>query len=221
MIMMHRRFRAIAVLALSSLMVISTSAFSANQMETRRIQRQHQLEAHRHYHPSSFDADVLVKTVAGIMTAGLLIFSSPLPSLADGSRVVGELRGSGLVFKDTLEIESFEDPKVKGITLYISNFQRPLTERLSKDFFSDPSDASVTCVKTGTIQIADNIATVKNGEEVFEESRSLLFKSLRVQRIYDREKNTIVYVSFNTRLDKNADTNKSRFKSSLCAINLS
>ena len=99
--MMHRRFRAIAVLALSSLMVTSTSAFSANQMETRRIQRQHQLEAHRHYHhPSySFDADVLVKTVAGIMTAGLLLFSSPLPSLADGSRVVGELRGSGLVFK--------------------------------------------------------------------------------------------------------------------------
>jgi catabolite regulation protein CreA len=39
-----------------------------------------------------------------------------------------------------------------------------LTERLSKDFFSDPSDASVTCVKTGTIQIADNIATGKNGE---------------------------------------------------------
>jgi hypothetical protein len=99
MMMMHRRFRAIAVLALSLLMVISTSAFSANQMETRRIQRQHQLEAHRHYHPSCFDADVLVKTVAGIMTAGLLIFSSPLPSLADGSRVVGELRGSGLVFK--------------------------------------------------------------------------------------------------------------------------
>lgn len=99
--MMPRRFRAIAVLALSSLMVTSTSAFSANQMETRRrIQRQHQLEAHRHYHPScSLDADVLVKTVAGIMTAGLLIFSSPLPSLADGSRVVGELRGSGLVFK--------------------------------------------------------------------------------------------------------------------------
>lgn len=98
--MMPRRFRAIAVLALSSLMVTSTSAFSANQMETRRIQRQHQLEAHRHYHPScSLDADVLLKTVAGIMTAGLLIFSSPLPSLADGSRVVGELRGSGLVFK--------------------------------------------------------------------------------------------------------------------------
>ena len=57
-------------------------------------------------------------------------------------------------------------------------------------------------------------------QEVFEESRSLIFKSLRVQRVYDKQKNTAVYVSFNTRLDKNEDANKSRFKSSLCALNL-
>jgi hypothetical protein len=31
---------------------------------------------------------------------------------------------------------------------------------------------------------------------------------------------TVVYVSYNTRLDKSDDTNKSRFKSSLCAVNL-
>jgi catabolite regulation protein CreA len=50
--------------------------------------------------------------MAGVMTAGLLLLSSP--SIAAESRVVGELRGSGLVFKDTLTIESFDDPKVKG-----------------------------------------------------------------------------------------------------------
>jgi len=57
-------------------------------------------------------------------------------------------------------------------------------------------------------------------QEVFEEKKSLLFKELKVQRIYDQDKNTMVYVSFNTRLDKNDDTNKSRFKSSICAVNL-
>ncbi len=31
---------------------------------------------------------------------------------------------------------------------------------------------------------------------------------------------TAVYVSYNTRLDKSDDSNKSRFKSSLCAVNL-
>ena len=59
-----------------------------------------------------------------------------------------------------------------------------------------------------------------NREAVFEEKRSLLFKELRVQRIYDEEKKVLVYVSFNTRLDKNSDTNKSRFKSSISAISL-
>jgi CreA protein len=76
------------------------------------------------------------------------------------------------------------------------------------------------CAKTGPIKVADNIATGTGGEEVFEESRSILFKTLRVQRIYDAEKKAVVYVSFNTRLDKSDDSNKSRFKSSLCAVSL-
>jgi catabolite regulation protein CreA len=103
-----------------------------------------------------------------------------------------------------------------------SNFQRPITERLNAGWFSDPAYTSVACARTGKgpVQVADNIAKGTAGEEVFEESRSLLFKTLRVQRIYDEQSNTIVYVSFNTRLDKSDDANKSRFKSSLCAISL-
>jgi len=148
--------------------------------------------------------------------------ASPQPAFANDSKVVGQLKGSGLVFKDTLSIERFEDPKVKGVVLYISNFDRPLTEKLSKgNFFNDPSQASVACARTGQkVAIADNINKSTGGEEVFEESRSLLFKTLRVQRVYDEEKQTVVYVSYNTRLDKNDDSNKSRFKSSLCAVNL-
>jgi CreA protein len=147
--------------------------------------------------------------------------AAPLPALAAESRVVGSLTGSGLFFKDTLEIEAFEDPKVQGVKLYISNFQIPLAERLStKNFFNDPSYASVACARGKTVAIASNIAKGPAGEEVFEESKSLLFKTLRVQRIYDEASNTVVYVSFNTRLDKSDDSNKSRFKSSLCAVNL-
>ena len=175
------------------------------------------------------DVKAITKDLSKMATATVLstfllanTFSPILPggeANAD-SRLVGEIAGSGIVFKDTLNIESFDDPKVKGVTLYISNFQRPLNERLSKDFFNDPSFASVACAKTGPISIADNIGTGKQGEEVFEENRSLLFKQFRVQRIYDKEKNTVIYASFNTRLDKNSDTNKSRFKSSVCAVNL-
>jgi len=154
----------------------------------------------------------------------VVLTASPQQAMAagnGGSKVVGELKGSGLVFKDTLQIERFEDPKVRGVELYISNFQRPITEKLNKGFFNDPSQASVACARTGSpVSIASNIEKGTSGGEVFEESRSLLFKTLRVQRIYDEEKNTVVYVSYNTRLDKSDDKNKSRFQSTLCAINL-
>ena len=160
----------------------------------------------------------MAKKAAATLLSGLMLVNTASPILPGGeahaeSRLVGEIAGSGIVFKDTLNVESFNDPKVKGVTLYISNFQRPLNERLSKDFFNDPSYASVACARTGPISIADNINKSKQGEEVFEENRSLLFKQLKVQRIYDVEKNTVIYASFNTRLDKKEDSNKSRFKS--------
>lgn len=41
--------------------------------------------------------------------------------------------------------------QVKGVTLYVSDFRRPLTERITKDFFSDPSQTSVACVRTGPV----------------------------------------------------------------------
>ena len=149
------------------------------------------------------------------------ILAPPPAALAESSKIIGEISGSGLVFKDTLTVERFVDPKIDGVTLYISNFQRPLTERIQKDFFSDPSFASVGCAKTSPRATIDpSINKSKGGEEVFEEAKSLLFKTLRVQRIYDEEKNAVVYVSFNTRLDKGSDSNKSRFKSSICAVSL-
>lgn len=153
---------------------------------------------------------------------GSALTTAPEAASAMESKVIGQLKGSGLVFKDTLSIERFEDPKVKGVVLYISNFDRPVTEKLSKgNFFNDPSYASVACARTGQkVAIASNINKTPQGEEVFEESRSLLFKTLRVQRVYDEETKTAVYVSYNTRLDKSDDSNKSRFKSSLCAVNL-
>ena len=49
---------------------------------------------------------------------------------------------------------------------------------------------------------------------------SSFFKSIVVRRIYDKEANNVVYVSFSSKLDANSDGNKSRFKSSLCALHV-
>ena len=60
-------------------------------------------------------------------TLGMAGTASEARAAEGGSRTVGQISGSGLVFKDTLVIESFDDPKVRGVTLYVSNFERPLT----------------------------------------------------------------------------------------------
>jgi catabolite regulation protein CreA len=126
---------------------------------------------------------------AFLAAATLMVLSScthpPLPALAaEGSRVVGEISGSGLVFKDTLRVESFDDPKVKGVTLYLTNFERPLTERLQKDFFSDPSASSLTCVRSGPLSIADNIGTGTSGEVSFSYNIILFVTSVASSSAY-------------------------------------
>lgn len=46
------------------------------------------------------------------------------------------------------------------------------------------------------------------------------FKSIVVRRLYDKEANNVVYVSYSSKLDTGSDGNKSRFKSSLCALHI-
>lgn len=92
-------------------------------------------------------------------------------------------------------IESFEDPEVAGVTCHVAYFDRSIIDRLQQgDWFEDPSNSSIDCRATGTVSIGD-IDLDDNGEEVFSERRSLVFKSLLVKRIYDEERNALIYLS--------------------------
>ena len=117
-----------------------------------------------------------------LITGFISLFPSESGAFATGEREIGEIPASGLIFKDTIKVTAFQDPKVEGVQLYISDFQRPITDRLKKDFFSDPSHASIACARVGTVRVSKDIYKGKDGEEVFEQARALLFKSLRVRR---------------------------------------
>lgn len=159
---------------------------------------------------------------AAMLALAATLIATPFPAHAEDKRTVGEIQGSGLVFKDTLKVEAFSDPKVSGVQLYLSDFQRPATEKFAKgDLFSDPSQGGLSCtVKPGKVVVSTAASTSKDGEEVFSESRSLVFKSLKVRRLVDREGESVVYAVFSQRLDKNEDSNNSRFKSALCAVHV-
>ena len=92
-------------------------------------------------------------------------------------------------------IEAFQDPKVKGVTCHLAYFDRSVVDRLSQgNWFEDPSNSAIECSQTGPIRLGD-VSTSTNGEEVFSESRSLIFKSLRVRRIYDEKNQVLIYLA--------------------------
>ncbi|KAJ8605337.1 hypothetical protein CTAYLR_002391 [Chrysophaeum taylorii] len=162
----------------------------------------------------------LAKAIAKSAATAALAALAVAPAIAADKRSIGAISGSGFVFKDRLIVDAFEDPKIEGVTIYLSDFERPVTERLSKNFFSDPSQAGLSCVRRSKPLVVGDLSKSSEGEEIVSEARSLLFKSLRVRRIYDQEANTAVYVAYSTRLNKDDDANKARFSSSLCAISL-
>lgn len=151
----------------------------------------------------------------------LLCMASPTRRVRVHACVRTQVQTSGLVFKDTLRVEAFNDPKVSGVQLYLSDFQRPVTEKLARgDIFSDPSQGGLGCSYRGKVVVSAGASTKPDGEQVFSESRSLVFKALNVRRFVDRDGGSVVYAVYSQRLDKNEDSNNSRFKSNLCAVHV-
>lgn len=92
-------------------------------------------------------------------------------------------------------IEAFADPKVEGVTCHVAYFERGLIDRLQKgNWFEDPSNSSISCRQTGAIKLGD-IDLSDEGESVFSERRSVIWKSLRVKRIFDEANQTLIYIS--------------------------
>ena len=97
---------------------------------------------------------------------------------------------------DRIVVDGFDDPEVQGVACHIS---RAVTGGIKGGLglAEDTSDASIACRQVGAIQIAGDL---RDGETVFDERRSLLFKQLHVVRFYDRGRNVLVYVSYSDRV---------------------
>lgn len=92
-------------------------------------------------------------------------------------------------------IEAITDPEVQGVTCHVSYFDRGVIDRLQKgNWFEDPSDSSISCRQTGPITIGD-IDFSEDGEEVFKQGISLIWKKQVVNRIYDKTNHTLIYLS--------------------------
>ncbi|RYF71768.1 MAG: hypothetical protein EOO22_12005 [Comamonadaceae bacterium] len=89
-------------------------------------------------------------------------------------------------------VEAYDDPKVNGVTCYVS---RSKTGGVSGalGLAEDKAEASIACRQVGPVSFTEPL---KKRDEIFTERQSILFKRLRVVRMVDARRNTLVYLTY-------------------------
>ena len=100
-------------------------------------------------------------------------------------------------------VDAYDDPGVKGVTCYVS---RAKTGGIKGGLglAEDKSEASIACRQVGPIAFAKPIP---RQEEMFSERISLVFKKLRVVRMVDKPRNTLVYLTYSDRVIEGSPQN--------------
>ena len=93
-------------------------------------------------------------------------------------------------------VDAYDDPKVEGVTCYVS---RARTGGLSGavGLAEDKAEASIACRQVGPISVPQPLP---RQEEVFSERMSVLFKRLRIVRMVDSKRHTLVYLTYSEKL---------------------
>lgn len=120
----------------------------------------------------------------------VLLFSTPA-----FAEPVGTVETSGIIFKDTVTIHAVDDPSIRGVTCYVT------TTEIGGPNLENPTDSSIACRQTGPV--SGSLAAAK---DVFRQSKNILFfKTMHVDRFYDKARNVLVYISYTSKLTgKNA-----------------
>lgn len=131
------------------------------------------------------------------MKHAALLLLLTLPALA-GAEPIGSVDTAfKLIGPDhKIVVDAYDDPKVAGVACYVS---RAKTGGIKGaiGLAEDRSEASIACRQVGPVQIRQPLPAQ---EEVFNERISLVFKRLRIVRMVDAPRNTLVYLTYSDRL---------------------
>ncbi|GAB6175556.1 protein CreA [Desulfobaculum senezii] len=130
----------------------------------------------------------------------LLFLLCAAPSFASDARVVGEVSTEWKMLgpDHTIKIFSFDDPDIPQVTCYLS---RAMKGGIKGAFgvAEDKASSSITCVLTGKVDEA-RLRQLEQGEEVFSQRASFIFKSIKVVRFIDFEKGVITYLTYSRKV---------------------
>jgi len=138
------------------------------------------------------------------LAAALVALGIALPGAAAAETVGSVDTAFKLIGRNhQVVVEAFDDPKVKGVACYVS---RARTGGLKGSFglAEDTADASVACRQVGDISFS---APLREQEEVFSQSASILFKKVRIVRMVDPRRNTLVYLVYSDKLIEGSPQN--------------
>ena len=147
-----------------------------------------------------------MKKILGLSALSLLaIVSLLLVMTRAGAQQIGEV---STVFKllspnDKIVVDAYDDPKVAGVTCYVSRAKTG-GYKGALGLAEDKSEASIACRQTGPISFTKPL---EQQEDVLTERISLVFKKLRVVRIVDKPRNTLVYLTYSDRLIEGSPQN--------------
>ncbi len=100
-------------------------------------------------------------------------------------------------------VEAFDDPKVEGVTCYLSRAKTGGVKG-GLGLAEDRAEASIACRQVGPIHVGDDL---KDGEVVFKERTSLVFKTMQVVRFFDAARNALVYLVYSDRVIEGSPQN--------------
>ena len=93
-------------------------------------------------------------------------------------------------------VEAYDDPLVQGVTCYVSR-ARTGGIKGGLGLAEDRAEASIACRQVGPVHFSEPL---RREDEVFSERMSILFKRLRVVRMVDAPRNTLVYLTYSEKL---------------------
>lgn len=100
-------------------------------------------------------------------------------------------------------VEGYDDPRVGGVTFYVSR-ARTGGVMGGLGLAEDKSEASIACRQVGAIAFT---GALPKQEEVFSERQSVLFKRLRIVRMVDAHRHTLVYLTYSDKLIEGSPQN--------------
>ena len=124
---------------------------------------------------------------------------------AQASETVGEV---DTVFKfigpdHKIVVEAYDDPKVTGVTCFVSRAKTGGIKG-ALGLAEDKSEASIACRQVGPISFPQPLP---KQDEVFTERMSFIFKKLRIVRMVDSKRNTLVYLTYSDRVIEGSPQN--------------